>query len=138
MHAIKWLVMGGVVLGLVSCSGAKYRDVRAAINRQADATEEFTARMEKADSAREAAAAVDDYSDRLENIQAQARKLKEKYAGVDLQNAPELKAENERAEQAAMKFAGVFMKATLKYGRDPEFQAAMKRWQQTMREMGNP
>ena len=138
MSPIKWLVLVGVVLGLVSCSGAKYRDVRAAINRQADATEEFTARMEKADSAREAAAAVDDYSDRLENIQAQARKLKEKYAGVDLQNAPELKAENERAEQAAMKFAGVFMKATLKYGRDPEFQAAMKRWQQTMREMGNP
>ncbi len=138
MSSIKWLVLGGVVLGLMSCSGAKYRDVRAAINRQADATEEFTARMEKADSAREAAAAVDDYSDRLENIQAQARKLKEKYAGVDLQNAPELKAENERAEQAAMKFAGVFMKATLKYGRDPEFQAAMKRWQQTMREMGNP
>ena len=138
MSSIKWLVLGGVVLGLMSCSGAKYRDVRAAINRQADATEEFTARMEKADSAREAAAAVDDYSDRLENIQAQARKLKEKYAGVDLQNAPELKAENERAEQAAMKFAGVFMKATLKYGRDPEFRAAMKRWQQTMREMGNP
>ena len=138
MSSIKWLVLGGVVLGLMSCSGAKYRDVRAAINRQADATEEFTARMEKADSAREAAAAVDDYSDRLENIQAQARKLKEKYAGVDLQNAPELKAENERAEQAAMKFAGVFMKATLKYGRDPEFQAAMKRWQQTMREMGPP
>ena len=138
MSSIKWLVLGGVVLGLMSCSGAKYRDVRAAINRQADATEEFTARMEKADSAREAAAAVDDYSDRLENIQAQARKLKEKYAGVDLQNAPELKAENERAEQAAMKFAGVFMKATLKYGRDPEFQAAMKRWQQTMREMGTP
>lgn len=138
MSSIKWLVLGGVVLGLMSCSGAKYRDVRAAINRQADATEEFTARMEKADSAREAAAAVDDYSDRLENLQAQARKLKEKYAGVDLQNAPELKAENERAEQAAMKFAGVFMKATLKYGRDPEFQAAMKRWQQTMREMGTP
>ena len=138
MSSIKWLVLGGVVLGLMSCSGAKYRDVRAAINRQADATEEFTARMEKADSAREAAAAVDDYSDRLENIQAQARKLKEKYAGVDLQNAPELKAENERAEQAAMKFAGVFMQATLKYGRDPDFQAAMKRWQETMRTMGKP
>lgn len=138
MHAIKWLVLGGVVLGLVSCSGAKYRDVRAAINRQADATEEFTARMEKAGDARAAAAAMDDYSRQLAKIGDQSRKLKEKYAGVDLQRAPELKAENERAEKAAMKFAGVFMPATLKYGQDPDFQAAMKRWQQTLREMSKP
>ena len=138
MHAIKWLVLGGVVLGLVSCSGAKYRDVRAAINRQADATEEFTARMEKAGDAKAAAAAMDDYSRQIEKIRSQHLKLKEKYGDQDLQNAPELKAENERAEQAAMKFAGVFMQATLKYGRDPDFQAAMKRWQETMRTMGKP
>lgn len=138
MHAIKWLVLCGMILGLVSCSGAKYADVRAAIHEQADATEGFTARMEKADSAKEAAAAMDKYSAQLAKIGAQSRKLKEKYAGVDLQNVPELKADNDRAEQAAMKFAGVFMPATLKYGRDPDFQAAMKRWQQTMREMGTP
>lgn len=138
MRAIKWLVLGGLVLGLVSCSGGKYADAKAAIRQQANATEEFTVRMEKADSAKATAAAMDDYSRQIEKIRAQNLKLKKKYGDAELRNAPELKAENERAEQAAMKFAGVFVQATLKYGRDPEFQAAMKRWQQAMKDMGKP
>jgi hypothetical protein len=138
MNVIKWLGLVGAVLCLLSCSGGKYADAKSAINDQTAATEKFVAAVEKADNGKAVAAAMNQYSKQLSNMLAQSKKLKAKYAGVNLQTAPELKAENERAQQVAMQFAGAFMKVNLKYGGDPDVRAAMAKWQETMAQMGKP
>ena len=138
MNAIKWLGLVGAVLCLLSCSGGKYGDVKAAINDQTAATEEFVAAVEKVDGGKDVAAAMDQFSKQMSKMLAQFKKLKEKYEGVDLEDAPELKAENERAQQAAMQFAGAFMKVNLQYAGDPDVQAALARWKDTMTQWGKP
>ncbi|MBU1695167.1 MAG: hypothetical protein KJ726_00495 [Verrucomicrobia bacterium] len=138
MNAIKWLGWGVVVLGLVSCSGGKYADTKSAMKEQTSAMEDFAARVDKAGSAKEVATALDRYADQMAKMMEQGKKLKEKYSGVDLGDAPELKAESEQVKQAAMKFTQAFMKISMQYGNDPEVQAALKKWQANMSQAARP
>ena len=138
MNAMKWLGLASAVLCLAACAGGKYADVKTAINAQTAASEKFAAQIEQAANGKEAAAAIDRFSEQMAKMLKQAKTLKEKYEGVDLDAAPELKAENEQAQLAAMKFAGAFMKVTVKYGGDPDVQAALAKWQETMSQKGKP
>lgn len=138
MNAIKCLGLGVAVLCLVSCSGGKYADARSAMNDQASAMENFVAKVDKAGSGKDVAAAMDRYSEQMSRMMEQGKKLKEKYKGLDLENAPELKAEMDQVKQSAMKFAQTFMKISTQYGNDPEVQAALKSWRESMSQMSQP
>ena len=138
MNVIKWLGLGVAVLCLVSCSGGKYADAKSAMNDQASAMDDFVSKVEKAGSGKDVAAAVDRYSEHTARMIEQGKKMKEKYKGMDLENAPELKAEMEKVKQSAMKFAQAFMKISTQYGSDPDVQAALAKWRETMNRMAQP
>jgi hypothetical protein len=138
MNVIKWLGLSVAVLCLLSCSGGKYGEVKSAMNDQSSAMEDFVARVDKAGSGKEVAAALDRYADQMARMMERGKKMKEKYSGMDLENAPELKAENEQLQQAAMKFAQAFMKISMQYGNDPEVQTSLKKWQTTISQGARP
>ena len=138
MNVIKWLGLGVAALCLVSCSGGKYADAKSAMNDQASAIEDFVAKVDKAGSGKDVAAAMDRYSEQMSRMMEQGKKLKEKYQDMELENAPELKAEMEQVKQSAMKFAQTYMKISTQYGNDPEVQAALKRWRESMSQMSRP
>ena len=100
--------------------------------------DDFVTQVEKADSGKDVAAAVNRYSEKMSAMREKSEKLKEKYKGEDLENAPELKEEMEKVKAAAMKFAQAFMKIGTQYGSDPEVQAAMAKWRENMTKMAQP
>ena len=138
---MKLVALAGVVvltLGLVSCGGGKYADAKAAMNDQIAFMDEFVSQVDKAGSGKDVAAAVNRYSEQMNKMFEQSAKLKEKYKGVDLENAPELKEEMEKVKASAMKFAQAFMKIGTQYGNDAEVQAAMTKWRETMMKAAQP
>ncbi|MBP7828317.1 MAG: hypothetical protein KA248_00215 [Kiritimatiellae bacterium] len=138
MKFIRCLCLLAVVASLASCSGGKYADAKAAMNDQISFMDDFVSQVEKAGSGKEVAAAVNRYSERMSAMMEKSEKLKEKYKGEDLENAPELKEEMEKVKAAAMKFAQAFMKIGTQYGDDPEVQAAMAKWRENMTKMAQP
>jgi len=138
---VKLIACAGIVvitLGLVSCGGGKYADAKAAMNDQIAFMDEFVSQVDKASSAKDVAAAVNRYSEQMTRMLEQSTKLKEKYKGVDLENAPELKEEMEKVKASAMKFAQAFMKIGTQYGNDPEVQTATAKWRETMTKAAQP
>lgn len=66
--------------------------------------------------------ALDRYAERMNRVMAQGQKRREKYKGMDLENAPGQKKETERLTERAPKFGQVFRKINAQYGSDPAVQ----------------
>ena len=135
MHCLSLLV---VALGLASCSGGKYADVKAAMNEQVSAMDDFVAKIDKAAGGKEIATAVSRYSEQTARMMEQGKKLKEKYSDTDFENVPELKEASAKLQQTAMKFGQAFMKISTQYGSDPDVQAALAKWQEAMSRASRP
>ncbi|MBT3192264.1 MAG: hypothetical protein HN341_06885 [Verrucomicrobia bacterium] len=109
------------------CAG-KYGDVKKTNAEFADLTQAYVADLEKAESARDAAKAMNRYADKLEDFWPEMMKLSEKYPELKDQNSipEELKESNAESEAAARKMAGSFMKI-MPYMSDPEVRKAQER-----------
>jgi type I site-specific restriction-modification system R (restriction) subunit len=109
------------------CAG-KYADIKKAQGDFSKQTEAYVAQLEKADTAKAVAKAVNNYADALEKVWPQMRKLSEKYPELqDKENPPkELEATLKEAEAAGQKMASSFMKL-MPYMSDPDVQKAQQR-----------
>jgi len=103
--------------------GGKYDDVKKVNEEFATGVESFVADIEKASSGKEAAKAIDGFTDVMERLAPKMKKLEEKY--------PELKDAMKRSEEAGQKMMGAMMKL-MQYASDPDVQAAQKRMEEAM------
>jgi len=113
---------------LPGCGGGKYADVEQASNQWVSAMEGFTAAMDKAGNAQDAAKAINQFADKAEKLAPTMQKLTEKYPELkNTQNPPEsLKKIQSRMEAAGQKMVGAMMKVG-PYMTDPEVQKAQQR-----------
>ncbi len=90
--------------------------------------------LEKADSAKACAKAIDQFADRLDTLWPKMKKLSEKYPELkDRNNIPEeLKDSQKKAEDVGKQMGQSFMKL-MPYMKDPEVQAAQKRLGEIMK-----
>jgi len=127
MWRLTGLVLIGAAVFLAGCGG-KYADVKKVNAEFVSMLEDYVAELEKADSAKDVAAAMNSYADQLEGIMPEMKKLQEKYPELkDQDNIPaELEESMESAMAAGMNMAGTFMKIA-PYMEDPEVQKAQER-----------
>ena len=123
-----WLMclLAGVVL-MSGCAG-KYSDVKKLNAEFVDIMKSYVADLEKADSAKEMAKAMNSYADRLEKIWPKMQKQAEKYpelkGGGEMPE--ELKELQKESTEMGMSMAGTFMKIG-PYMRDSEVMKAQER-----------
>ncbi len=126
-----------LLTAVANCGGSKYSDVIEVNDEFVGITGDYLSSLDKADSAKEVASAMDRFSDGLDEILPKMKKMKDKYPELkDPENIPEeLKSSQKKAEEMSTQFATSFGKL-FQYMRDPEVREAQKRlseaWQKNM------
>jgi len=133
MKRLAWILPALGLLLLIPACGGGADGPRQVFEAQLDMMDGLAASMEKAASADDVAAALNQACDRMEKILPQMQALMEKMP--ELKNAgpnglPEaLKDLEPRLKASAMKMVGAMMKA-MPHMQDPKVQAAQKRFQE--------
>lgn len=121
---------------LDGCGGAKYDDAKKVNADFVTAVEAYIADIEKASNGKEAAKAIDGFTDQIERLVPRMRQIAEKYPELkDPRNPPEeLKEVMKKSEEAGMKMGAAMMKLA-SYMDDPAVQKAQERMQTVMMKM---
>ncbi len=120
----------------IGCGGGKYDDAIEINKDFIKITEEYTQELEKAESGKAVAKAMENYTAKFAKLAPKMQKIKEKYP--DIKNDKDVPAEfremEEKAQQAGIQLAGSFMKI-MKYMTDPDVMEAQKKMAQSMQGM---
>jgi len=119
---------------IIGC-GDKYSDVKKMNEEFVDLVEDYIVDLDKADSSKDAAKAINRFADGMEDLWPRMQKLSEKYPELkDKSNPPEeLKESQKKAEEVSQQMGKGMMKM-MKYMGDPEVQKAQKRLSTIMRQ----
>ena len=131
-----------VLLSLVATTffiggcGEKYSDVKKVNEEYVQLIEDYISDLNKATSAKEAAKAINAFSDGMEKVLPEMKKVAQKYPELKNNATPpdELKESQMKAEETGKKMVGAMMKL-MPYMRDPEVQKAQKRLSTIMMKM---
>jgi len=131
MKVTKWMIglcLVVFIFGTIACGGGKYADAKKVVAKSNKVLEGFLAKMEKADNAKDVAAAVTAFAGEMEKIVPEMKKLEEKYPEFKgSQNVPpELGEEGAKMMELWGKFGSVMMKIQ-QYADDPEVQKAQEK-----------
>jgi len=137
MKIPKWMIVFCVVVfifGTISCGGGKYADAKKAVAKSNKTLAGFLEKMDKADNAKDVAAAVTGFASEMEKIVPEMRKLEEKFPELKgSQGVPEeLGEEGKKMMELWGKFASVMIKIQ-QYADDPEVQKAQEKLESVMK-----
>lgn len=126
------LAFGTIVIG---CRGG-VAEARRLQQQQGQAVERYMAALDKADNAREVAAAINSFAADMERITPRLKRLMDKHPEwKDPARRPaKLKLEDERARDAAAKMAGTLFRI-MPYMGDPEVRKAQERLMRVLKQM---
>jgi len=133
MKVTKWIVLLCAVVfiaGTMACGGGKYADAKKVMEKSNKVMEDFLGGMEKAENAKEVAAALTDFTKAMQKITSEMKKLEEKYPELSNRQSPppELGEIGQKMIELWSKFPSVMMKIQ-QYSDDPEVQKAEEEFQ---------
>ena len=128
-------VVAGAVVLMAGCGGGKYADVKKVMKQTNAATAEATTAMEKANTGKEVAAALDTYTNTMEKQLPKMKELSAKYPELKDPNPPEeLKPLQQESANIGKKFGEVMTSKMMKFMNDPDVKTAMERMGKVMQE----
>jgi len=128
------LLVVGLFLLAYACGGGG-DDPKSVMKDFFNVMEDFYANVDKADNADDIVAAIDKFSEGMQEITPRLKKLEEKYP--ELKNMkegnlpPEFKEFEEKMKEIGPKMMGLMGKF-MKYANDPKVQAAQKKMMEAM------
>ncbi len=130
-----FLILIGMMPFLSNCGG-KYDDVVSVNNQFVDVMDDYLQDLDKADSPKTVAAAMNDFADKMEDLGPKLKEMSQKYPELsDPKNLPdELRAIQKKNEKIGQRMAGSMMKM-MQFMASPEVQAAQQRMAQVMGSM---
>ena len=137
-HAAVSILVVLAMLCLTACGG-KYADAIELSEKQLDAMEAYTDRLEKADNKETIIAAMNGFGAEMEKLMPQAEGLREKYPELYQPGAkmPEAFSEIQKKTDAVVSRMTAASMKTMQYMMDPEVQKAMMRMNQSMMNKGS-
>lgn len=124
------------LMPFLSNCGGKYDEVVSLNGEFVEVMEDYVENLDKADSAKTVAAAMNDFSDKMEDLAPRLKEMSQKYPELkDTKNLPdELRASQKKSEELGKRMAGSMMKM-MQFMMSPEVQAAQQRMSQVMGSM---
>lgn len=133
MKKVLALMFAVTLAGMVSCSKSPEAEAKALITDMTKLTEATAEKMEKALTGKDAGDALLAYAEEMKKLGDRGKELEKKYPEMKVENNDKFKVE----EEALMKAMGSFTKAVTatmtKYSNSKEFQEAMAKMSETMR-----
>jgi predicted nucleic acid-binding Zn-ribbon protein len=130
-----YFVLIGIIVMMMGCT-SKYSDMIDVNTKFINAMEKYITSTGKADSAKDVAKAINEYSDQMEKLAPQMKKVRDKYP--ELKNntdvPEELESLQKKTQGLEQKMTNSFMNM-MKYMMDPDVQAAQERLQKAMIKM---
>ena len=110
-----------------ACGGGKYAQAKKLINKQIDIITDYADAMEKAETAKDAAEAINAYAAATADLAPEMKTFQEQYPEMKNQADPpvELKPEMEKLQQVMGRMISASMKAA-RFMMDPAVQEAQK------------
>ncbi len=123
---------------LLAACGGKYSDAIEVSEKQLEAMEAYTDRLETADSKETIIAAMNDFGAKMEKIVAKAKGFREKYPELYKPGAemPKEFAEIQKKTEAVVGRMTAASMKTMQYMMDPEVQKAMMKMNAAMMNTG--
>jgi len=137
MKSKLWIILLCVVVvavGITACGGGgKYADAKKVITKSNTVLADFLEKMNSVDNAKDAAAAMNSFTDEMEKIVPEMRELEKKYPELGGgQSVPEeLGEEGKKMMELWGKFGSIMTKIQ-QFADDPEVDKAQKRLQTVM------
>lgn len=137
----RWMAAGWAAVALgataIGCGGG-VAEARRLQQQQGRAVEQYLAALDKADNAREVAAAINGFAADMERIAPRMKRLMDRHPEwKDPARRPkELQADDERARDTAAKMAGTLFRI-MPYMGDPEVRKAQERLMRALQQMGS-
>lgn len=130
-----FLILISMIPFFSNCGG-KYDDVVSMNDQFVEVMEDYLQDLDKADSPKAVAAAMNDFADKMEDLGPKLKEMAQKYPELnDPKNLPdELRANQKKAEELGQRMAGSMMKM-MQFMTSPEVQAAQQRMAQSMGSM---
>ncbi|ABW68668.1 hypothetical protein [Desulfosudis oleivorans] len=135
-RAAVFLCVLSLVLLTVACGG-KYSDIISVNKQFAKVMETYVTALEKAESAKDVAAAINRFADGMESLAPEMKAINKKYPELrgDGDLPEELEQSRKETEAVSQRYAESFMKM-MPYMADPDVQAAQMRLSKVMSEIG--
>ena len=129
---LRCLCVLAVSLLMAGCGG-KYADAKKVNKEYMDLVKGYIDDLDKAESAKDAAKAIDRFADGMQALWPKMKALSEKYPELKDRNSvpEELKETQEEAAEMGKKMGNSMMKL-MPYMNDPDVQKAQKRLQEIM------
>ena len=126
------------LMPFISNCGGTYDDAVSLDTQFVDVMEDYVENLDKADSAKTVAAAMNDFADKMEKLGPKLKEMAQKYPELkDPKNLPdELRASQKKSEELGKRMAGSMMKM-MQFMTSPEVQAAQQRMAGAMGGMGS-
>lgn len=132
------LLLFVVPLIVMACGGGSQEaEVKAFLDEMATLSENYAADLEKADSGKALASAINTYMDGLIEISKKGKELEKKYPDVD-KDAPYMKEYDARMQKASDKIQKFTSQKMMKFLMDPEVAKAMQDMQKKMSKVEVP
>jgi len=137
MRSKLWIILlcvAVIAVGTIACGGGgKYADAKKIIAKSNVVVGGFLEKMDSVDNAKDAASAMNSFTDEMEKIVPEMRELEKKYPELGGgQSVPEeLGEEGKKMMELWGKFSSVMMKIQ-QFADDPEVQKAQERLQTVM------
>lgn len=135
-HLIKMVWVAGVALMFLgACSSDGTSELKSLLNKQIDMTESFAEHVEKAKSAEDMAAAIEDYTADMKELLPKLQKFHEKHPDFNEDSMSEkLNDEVERMKMASAKLSTAMM-GSMGYMMDAKVQEAMRKMAEEIGDM---
>lgn len=138
MRATKWMAFLSTavfIVGLIACGGGggKYGEVTKIMEKSAKIMDNFVSNVEKADSGKEVAAAINSFADEMEKMKPKMKELEQKYPELKNQSNPpaELAPIMKKSQDMWQRMGAAMMKIG-QYRNDPEVKKAQDRLERIM------
>ena len=125
-----------IIFGLFACGGGKYAEAEKVMKKQADIGIAYVNDLERANSAKDVAKAIDTYTDEMEELIPDINKMMKDLPEVLNQEAPpkELAEESAQVAEASEKIQKA-SKKLFQYITNPEVQKALERMSVVMQKL---
>jgi len=133
MKKVLAFLFTAVLVASLSCSKSPESQAKALVLDMAKLTETSAEKMEKAATAKEAGDALLEYAANMKTLALQGRELEKKYPELKKENNPALKAEEDVMMKSMEKFTRAMTSAITKYAASKEFQDAMSKMSELMK-----
>jgi len=123
-----------IFAGFVACKKSPEAEAKALFSDMNTLMETYTSKIADAKTGKDAGTVLTECADKFKALNTRAKELEKKFPDFKFDENPSVKAEGEKLQASMQKFITGVMGASVKYSQDKDFQDAMQKMGESMKQ----